>query len=704
MPRRIVRALTSSSPVRRIARTDQLLLPENLAVDGQVVVADTSEENGIRWGEVVRPSVVDAKGDLVIGIGDNRVSRLPAGPAGYVLMSDPSVERGLRWAEGGGGTPEGLGTAAYADTGTGDDEVVLGNDERLSDARTPLAHTHAAADITGLGTMATATATDYLSKAGNLDGIADAAVARTNLGLGSMATQAASAYAALTGATFTGDITFGADAGIRLGYGGRLYDPDGTRTLLHANGNQLDALNEVGSIYLFQANASGFTANNGLLALSNASGGKPVVVRGHAAQTANLFEGQNSGGSVLASISAAGAISATGLAVSNTGANVTYTISSGFSTLAKFNRGAVGNYNSTILQTGGTNVWSYGLQNGSTDFYIGHGSVAYDNSTIPAFSITNTGASTLRTATAANVALTVNNAHGTPSANLQNWQANSATVASISAVGAGTFSGLVLGSGGFRAPTSAGNLANLALAYNGAGVWCSNDPNASSFRVPYTGALIRTTFETNIGVTIRNEHAAPTGKLQSWQITTSNTEVASISAAGLGTFAGLTSVGKAAIRSAGNESGAGGASLLLGADDAGTTLTNASNKHMRFGMPHYTNAEEPVCIAMGQSTVSSTPVWIGGGPSNMNAATSIGFFTASGVTTTGGTRRGEFDSAGNFGIGGSVSAGGGVGITFIANATTPPSSNPTGGGILYVEAGALKYRGSSGTITTLAEA
>jgi hypothetical protein len=35
---------------------------------------------------------------------------------------------------------------------------------------------------------------------------------------------------------------------------------------------------------------------------------------------------------------------------------------------------------------------------------------------------------------------------------------------------------------------------------------------------------------------------------------------------------------------------------------------------------------------------------------------------------------------------------------------TAPSANLTGGGILYVESGALKYRGSSGTITTLGAA
>lgn len=41
---------------------------------------------------------------------------------------------------------------------------------------------------------------------------------------------------------------------------------------------------------------------------------------------------------------------------------------------------------------------------------------------------------------------------------------------------------------------------------------------------------------------------------------------------------------------------------------------------------------------------------------------------------------------------------------FILNSTAAPSTNPTGGGFLYVEAGALKFRGSGGTITTVAPA
>jgi hypothetical protein len=46
----------------------------------------------------------------------------------------------------------------------------------------------------------------------------------------------------------------------------------------------------------------------------------------------------------------------------------------------------------------------------------------------------------------------------------------------------------------------------------------------------------------------------------------------------------------------------------------------------------------------------------------------------------------------------------GRGVIAIANAITVPSVNPGGGGVLYVEGGALKYRGSKGTVTTIAPA
>lgn len=70
---------------------------------------------------------------------------------------------------------------------------------------------------------------------------------------------------------------------------------------------------------------------------------------------------------------------------------------------------------------------------------------------------------------------------------------------------------------------------------------------------------------------------------------------------------------------------------------------------------------------------------------------------------TNSSERMRLDSSGNLGLGG-ASFGSGAVVMFIANATTAPTTNPTAGGVLYVEGGALKYRGSSGTVTTIANA
>jgi hypothetical protein len=58
----------------------------------------------------------------------------------------------------------------------------------------------------------------------------------------------------------------------------------------------------------------------------------------------------------------------------------------------------------------------------------------------------------------------------------------------------------------------------------------------------------------------------------------------------------------------------------------------------------------------------------------------------------------------NLRVGGLAGNGGGLGIIAINNATTVPTSNPTGGGVLYVDGGALKYRGTSGSAGTIVNA
>jgi hypothetical protein len=214
--------------------------------------------------------------------------------------------------------------------------------------------------LSGLGTMATATASDYLSKAGNLSGIADPAAARTNLslgdsatrdvgttagtvaagddsrltgalqasgnlaaiadaataranlGLGTMATQSASAYAVLTGATFTGALRgpngSAGSPGLAVSTAGS-YDSgiqgDGSGFYMVAQGQQaLRAHSSLGLMAYMKMRPPGDNP-------------AAVVLRtqGAAAQTANLQTWENSSATVLASISAAGAGTFNGLTV-----------------------------------------------------------------------------------------------------------------------------------------------------------------------------------------------------------------------------------------------------------------------------------------------------------------------------------------------------------------------------------------------------
>lgn len=60
-------------------------------------------------------------------------------------------------------------------------------------------------------------------------------------------------------------------------------------------------------------------------------------------------------------------------------------------------------------------------------------------------------------------------------------------------------------------------------------------------------------------------------------------------------------------------------------------------------------------------------------------------------------------AAGNLGVGVSSFGSSAASVIGIVNGTAP-SSSPAGMGQLYVESGALKYRGSSGTVTTIAAA
>ena len=83
----------------------------------------------------------------------------------------------------------------------------------------------------------------------------------------------------------------------------------------------------------------------------------------------------------------------------------------------------------------------------------------------------------------------------------------------------------------------------------------------------------------------------------------------------------------------------------------------------------------------------------------------IEFFTAPSGTagnTISFTQALTLTAAANLLLGGTADPGGSNAL-YIANRGSVPGT-PSGGGVIYVESGALKYKGSSGTVTTLANA
>ena len=101
----------------------------------------------------------------------------------------------------------------------------------------------------------------------------------------------------------------------------------------------------------------------------------------------------------------------------------------------------------------------------------------------------------------------------------------------------------------------------------------------------------------------------------------------------------------------------GGSATMLtacfGANEGTTagTLSDSTDKAARVGLYHYDTDEEPYALFSSGGTNGANAINFGGGTSLMNAATSIGFYTAANSTTTTGTQRLLIDSSGNVMIG-----------------------------------------------------
>jgi hypothetical protein len=171
------------------------------------------------------------------------------------------------------------------------------------------------------------------------------------------------------------------------------------------------------------------------------------------------------------------------------------------------------------------------------------------------------------------------------------------------------------------------------------------------------------------------------GNLTEWQ-NSSGTVLANVTAAGTiktDTINGITGSGAMTIASATSQN------LTLTATSGTATLNRAGGADITVS----------TTIKLDKGTVT-----IGGNTFNMDnpgsAAGRCSWTTSVCAIWPVATGDVAFFGSGSFGSGSKV--------IFIGNATTAPTTDPTGGGILYCEGGALKFRGSSGTVTTIAPA
>ena len=186
---------------------------------------------------------------------------------------------------------------------------------------------------------------------------------------------------------------------------------------------------------------------------------------------------------------------------------------------------------------------------------------------------------------------------------------------------------------------------------------------------------------------------------------------------GIGRFAlsGMVGIANANIGigiQTGSSINGGDNNIILGGYSCASLTTGSGNIAIGYSCDSNNTGNDNIVIGRfaGQGTAGSRSqnIFIGyqAGNSVSTGSTNIviGYdedlptATTSNYMNIGGFLFGEMTNN-NLGLG-TTDYASGVGVMALVNATAP-SGTPVGGGVLYVEAGALKFKGSSGTITTL---
>jgi hypothetical protein len=95
--------------------------------EGQAIYETDTDKtfiwNGSLWVEQLSTTIVDAKGDLIVGTSNDTVTRLPVGANNTILYADSSTASGVKWVANptmiGGATQYGFSTVNPADVSNG---------------------------------------------------------------------------------------------------------------------------------------------------------------------------------------------------------------------------------------------------------------------------------------------------------------------------------------------------------------------------------------------------------------------------------------------------------------------------------------------------------------------------------------------------------------------------------------------------------
>jgi hypothetical protein len=366
------------------------------------------------------------------------------------------------------------------------------------------------------------------------------------------------------------------------------------------------------------------------------------IIRGASGQASSLQEWQDSSSTVLTSITSAGNLNTGQIRSGTTSGLAQITgISGSASTIGMIIRGASG-------QTANLQQWQNNsgtiLSGVTTTGRIYFGGAPISNSNSQAAGISAYADSTT-------VTPIVVQGTASQSANLQEWQTSDGSVV-----------GAINNVGGFSTTN------RLAVGFSGV--------------VLGTKAIVQPGVATDVGAIIRGatSQSADLQQWQSWDGTTAST-VAYISSAGSGYFGGNVSAGIV-----------GGLGARLNVQPGGASVVAA-------------------IIRGAASQSANLTEWQDSSGNILSAITSTGLILASngirvtGIQGTDSLTAINLSTGRNVQLAGNTSShGGGSGIVGITNATVVPSSNPTGGGVLYVDTGALKYRGTSGSAQNLVSA